>query len=128
MTVIENEQMVFVDVDGTLIIHVDPDDTSHGLKLLDVLDPVTNSHVIVGINEPMVRLVKEEWHRGSHVFVWSRGGYAWAANVVKALGLAPCVHFVLSKPLVYFDDLESSEWLKHRVFLDPKTVYKKLKE
>ncbi len=123
MIVLRNENVIFCDVDETLVHH----DTAD-LKTVDVVDPITGSHVVVGVNETMVRLVKEESHRGSIVVVWSRGGYEWAESVVVALGLESAVDYVMSKPHAYFDDKDISDWLKHRVFIDPKTVYKKQKE
>ena len=81
----------------------------------------------VGVHEPMVRLLKEESHRGSHIVVWSRGGYEWATNVLKALCIEDYVDQVMSKPSAYFDDKDISEWLKYRVYLKPDTIYKNVK-
>ncbi len=122
MTIIKNEMTVFVDVDGTLIVPYDPK-----LKqiVIKVYDAVTKHYVKVAIHEPMIRLVKEEHHRGSHVIVWSRGGHEWAANVIRALELTPFVHQVMSKPFAYFDDVKIDKWLKYRVYLEPDMQYKK---
>jgi hypothetical protein len=122
MIVNKNENIRPFDVDGTLIIH-----EKNFIELNDrvqVLDPVTNEYLTFRINKPMVRLLKEEYKRGSCIKVWSRGGWEWANNVVIALNLEPLIHEVLSKPLVYMDDSEVSAWLKDRVFIGPDERYK----
>jgi hypothetical protein len=57
--------------------------------------------------------------------VWSRGGYEWAANAVRALDLVKYVDEVVTKPMVYFDDKHVTEWLPYRVYLQPEMIYKK---
>lgn len=120
MTVIKNENFRPFDVDNCLIVHKDK-----SLMHAYVLDPVTGTNITVGVNEAMVRLLKEERQRGSYVVVWSRSGYEWAANVVRALYLEDCVDCVVSKPTIYFDDTPVKKWLKDRVFLGPDVQYKR---
>ncbi len=124
MKVIENENVVMVDVDDTLVMHVKPpyDLESKQVKVQDPLNPLATIEMVV--NEPMVRLVREEAHRGTTVVVWSRGGYEWAQNVVVALKLTEVIDYVMSKPTAYFDDKPVEEWLKYRVYLKPETIYK----
>lgn len=127
MNVIRSENNIMVDVDGTLIDHVAPDSLSTlpTEEVLSVSDPLQAGKLIkVRINKAMVRLLEEEHNRGSTIIVWSRGGYRWASNVIQALGLDNKVDYVMTKPLVYFDDVEVQDWLKYRVFLTPETVYK----
>lgn len=119
---ITKENPIPFDVDHTLIFPTDPE--VPGIKV-QVYDAVTKKFIIMIANEPMIRLLKEEKHRGSHIKVWSRGGWEWAANVVRALDLVPYVDEVLDKPSVYMDDLDIGEWLKYRVYLPPTTVYKR---
>lgn len=122
MNVIQSENIVYFDVDGTLVLPASD-------RVLDthinVYDTIEDKLIKLRVHEPMVRLLREEQARGSYVIVWSRGGYVWAESVVKALGLETCVHQVMSKPLAYFDDLPIEDWLKYRVFLSPETSYKK---
>lgn len=125
MLVIKNEMVDPYDVDGTLVIHTPIDLIPPGEEL-DVEDAVTGSKIRVRINRPMVRLLKESAARGAYVIVWSRGGYQWASDVIKALGLTAEVNLVLSKPLVYFDDLAVESWLPHRVFIDSEANYKQI--
>ncbi len=122
MIVTHSENIVFFDVDGTLIV---PPSGNPLDDHINIYDPIEGKLIRQRVHKPMVRLLKEEHARGSYVVVWSRGGHAWAESVVRALGLELYVHQVMSKPLAYFDDLPVDEWLKYRVFLSPDTVYKK---
>lgn len=123
METIKNERVIMVDVDGTLI-----DELRDGLDQQDtvtITDPLRLGRFLqFAINKAMVRLVKEEHHRGSYVVVWSKGGYEWASIIVTALGLTQHVHKVMTKPTAYFDDKPVTEWLTDRVFLDSNTKYK----
>lgn len=123
MRINKNEQNAFFDIDGTLIIHINSS-TYTKMPKVDVYDAVTKKYITVGVNTAMVRLLKEEHHRGTCIKVWSRGGWEWASNVIKALDLVPLVDEVMSKPMAYFDDVPIQEWLPYRVFLPPDTVYK----
>lgn len=124
MVTIKSENTRPFDVDGTIILPVTSSDphNSRYVRILDPIDPT--SYLRFRVHEPMVRLLKEEFHRGSCIIVHSRGGWAWAEAVVDALGLRPYVHYAKSKDLVYFDDCAVGEWLKDRVFLDPNLPYK----
>lgn len=121
MKIIENEYIVMVDVDETLVMH----DISATGELLDVKDPLRDRQIKMRINGPMVRLVQEEKARGAFIVVWSRGGRAWATAVVEALKLEESVDLIMAKPMTYFDDKDVSDWLKYRVYLTPDTIYKK---
>jgi|SRR5665213_730286 len=119
MKVCTNENVRPFDIDGCLIVSAD----QSSLKA-NVLDPVTGKTIKVGVNRAMVRLLKEEFQRGSFILVWSRSGYQWAKNVVIALELEQYVGQVMSKPIVYFDDTPVKKWLKDRVFIGPDVKYK----
>lgn len=123
MRINKNENNDFYDCDGTLILHLSAEQLKNHPKI-DILDPVTKKYITVGVNQPMVRLLRESHQRGFCVKVWSRGGWEWASNVLKALELVPYVDEVLSKPMAYFDDMPIETWLPYRVFLPPNTVYK----
>lgn len=108
------------DIDGTLIVH-----RSESSTLVEVLDPITDEFIIMGRNEAMIRLLKEEKHRGGFIVAWSRGGFEWATNVIDALNLKDCVDIIMDKPLVYFDNEEVVNWMKDRVFIGPEVKYKR---
>lgn len=123
MLVIKNENTVFFDVDNTLILCAS-EYICH--KKIWVYDPITNSKIEVAVHGSMIRLLREEHHRGSHVIVWSRGGYEWASNVIRALDLENYVHLVMTKPMAYFDDIPIETWLTNRVYFEP-NLHKKYK-
>lgn len=123
MRINTKEHLAPFDVDKTLILPIEGDHTPG--RRVKVRDPVTNGFILMAVHEPMERLLREEYQRGSHVIVWSRGGWEWALAVVNAVGVQDCVHDVYTKPLVYFDDVPIEEWLKYRVYLQPTEVYKK---
>jgi hypothetical protein len=120
MKVIKSEYNTFWDVDGTLVSH----DLDFKGPTVCVDDPVSGRMIEVVENEAMTRLMREEKHRGAYIVVWSRGGYEWAANVIKALGLEDAVDAVMSKPVSYMDDLPVQDWLQHRVYLPFTAKYK----
>lgn len=109
MNVIENELIVFIDVDGTLIR---PSDTG-SIKL-----PYGST---IKSYEPImahVDLVKEYHNRGYWVTVWSAGGFQWAWKVVNALKLERYVNQVMSKPSKFVDDKDNlADILGTRVFI-----------
>lgn len=119
--VIKNENVRPFDVDGCLIVRKE-----ESTETAIVIDPVDITRYIeVGINLPMVRLLEEEFQRGSYIEVWSRSGWEWAYNVIDALGLLEKVHVIKSKPIVYFDNEPVENWLKDRVFIGPDVPYKR---
>lgn len=123
MKIIKNERMIFCDVDDTLVMH--KEERPGGWDNVAIVpDRVTGKDLVLLVNTAMVKLVREEKHRGATIVVWSRGGYEWAADVVTALGLEDVVELVMSKPLVYFDDKPVQEWLTDRVYLPPTAAYK----
>lgn len=130
MKIIDKENLRMWDIDDTLVMH-NPYGPSTAEKFrafgaIAVVDPLNvNNKIIVYKNEPMIRLMQEEYARGSTNIVWSRGGYEWAKNVIEALGLTELVHTVMSKPLVYMDDKPVEEWMKDRVYIGPTTPYKR---
>lgn len=121
MRVHKNEHVTPFDVDKTLILPYDPESKNPWVW---VYDAVTNSKIKMTSHMPNIRLLKEEHHRGSHIIVWSRGGYEWAEAVIEALGLEKYVSDVYTKPYVYFDDLDVKEWMNQRVYLAPDAKYK----
>lgn len=125
MYTIKKENIRPFDVDRCLIMEADGEYSP--LPHAYIKDPLTGEDIKVRINLAMVRLLKEEQHRGGFVIVWSRSGWEWAEAVVEALSLRKYVNVVMSKPVVYFDDTPVEQWLKDRVFLDFDFVYKPTK-
>jgi hypothetical protein len=71
MRVIKNERTVYFDVDDTLILAIDASNPKPGVKI-DVYDALTKKFIRMIAHEPMVRLLKEEKHRGAFVGVEQR--------------------------------------------------------
>ncbi len=133
MRVIKSERIITVDIDDTMVMHRKvkvgleawiPGALVELGETIIVPDRITDTMIELEVNQNMIRLVKEEKHRGATIVVWSRGGYEWAADVVTALGLEDLVDTVMSKPLVYFDDKPVTEWLTDRVYIGPDENYK----
>lgn len=123
---LNNENPVFFDVDETLVLAPTADTGKMHLKEIAlVADPINPNETIIRLkHHAMIRLLKEEFSKGSYVIVWSRGGKDWAKAVVKALNLQDYVNLVMTKPMVYFDDLPIEQWLPYRVYIKPGTIYK----
>lgn len=127
LKVLKNERVIMVDIDDTLVMHELAKDVQ-GFTYVDVADPIYDDTFIrMKVNEPMVRLVREEIARGSQICYWSRGGFQWAKNVLEALDLDSyqSEQLVLTKPFAYFDDSPVDKWLVDRVYLKPDVCYKK---
>lgn len=102
MRVINNEYIVCVDCDDTLVLlnHKAPDIFIKGIP--------------VKIHQAHVQAIKEHHARGHYVIVWSAGGSAWATLVVQLLGLTAHVDHVQAKPTWYVDDIkDASLWMQH---------------
>lgn len=125
MITIKNENIRPFDIDGTLVLPYNPWIVNQPGRDVLVYDSVEDKHIKMIAHEPMIRLLKEEKAKGSFILVWSRSGNDWARNVIKALQLTEYVDVVMSKPLVYFDDVDVKDWMKDRVYLSPDMRYKK---
>lgn len=121
MKVVENEQILFSDVDDTLIRwdEINPKDGSG----ITILDPYDDNVVRLRPHLPHIKLIKDRKARGATIVVWSGGGYKWAEAVVRALELEDYVDYILSKPTVILDDLPLNEAIGHRVYLQPDHNY-----
>jgi phosphoserine phosphatase len=116
--IIENERVVCFDVDETLIHHIQPSDIDvfNQDRVLELKYESINETYLVLINEIHRKLVKEMYHRGRYVIIWSARGHEWAEIVVKALGLENHVHMIMSKPIAYVDDVGADDFMK-RIYI-----------
>lgn len=120
MQVINNEQVLTIDCDDTLVLWKDPVD---GEETVLVKDPYDGQLVRLVVHKPHVKLLKDRSARGCAIVVWSQSGSQWALAVVEALGVQDYVTLVISKPFAYVDDLPINEWLPKRTYLDPGIKY-----
>ena len=125
MKIVKNENPIFCDIDGTLILPYDSTASRQVGRIVHVYDALTDKKIRMVAHEPMIRILLEERRKGKYIVVWSRSGQEWAANVVRALDLVASVDLVISKPLVYLDDTPVETWMKDRVFLPADMIYKR---
>lgn len=113
MNVIENENIVCIDVDDTLVIWNIP----AGREAEAVLFNNFGFAEWLLPHHAHIKLLKQFKARGQMVIVWSQGGHQWAREVVKCLGLEKYVDIVMAKPKWIIDDLPAAAWTK-RTYLD----------
>jgi hypothetical protein len=113
MKVTENDNIITVDVDDTLVIW----DIPQGRESECVLFNNFGYAEWLLPHEAHIKLLKQFKVRGHYIIVWSQGGYEWAKAVVETLGLTEWVDEVKTKPKWYIDDLPSTAWMK-RTYLD----------
>jgi len=102
MKCIENDKVVFFDVDDTLIIWTTP------------LDEKSENAPQYRVSHKHVNELKRQSTRGYHVVVWSGSGYKWANEIVTKLGIEEYVDTVMGKPTYYYDDLPADKFLIRR--------------
>lgn len=84
-----------------------------------VTDPyVTGNSIRLRPNHKHIKLLKDHKARGYGVIVWSAGGSAWARAAVEALELESYVDVILAKPAKFVDDLQATEILGTRIYLN----------
>lgn len=110
MIEINNENVMFVDVDETLVTQnlafsqaIDFD--NYGI--IERLFPI-DSHI---------DFIKKSKARGRYIIIWSSNGHAWCKEVVTKLGLTEYVDMIMTKPVIYVDDSPMNKWA-FRVFLE----------
>lgn len=123
MQVIRGRAPAPFDVDDSLVMHL-PVELHKDYRTVKIVDEIEGKTITMVVNEPMVRLLKEEASRNRLVIVWSRGGELWAEAVVKALKLEKYVDLIMEKPVVYYDDKPIEDWLPYRVYLPYTQLYK----
>lgn len=120
MKVTENEMVVYVDIDGTLVNKGDHVATNyHGTKV----DYYGFTHEI----HPLwsnIEFMKTLKARGWYIVVHSHNGWKYAKNVVEALELQDYVDEVKSKPFKYLDDVPCEKWMGTRINLEEEIRWK----
>lgn len=127
MNVVANEDVVFFDVDDTLVMW-DKTPNDDAKTYVYVIDPYDGKQMRLEVHTPHVKLLRNLSARGTAVVVWSQSGYRWASIIVSALDLQDCVQLVMTKPKSYVDDLPVTDWLKDRIFISPDSNWAHTKE
>ncbi|NJL76853.1 MAG: hypothetical protein HC892_19360, partial [Saprospiraceae bacterium] len=65
-----------------------------------------------------VQYIKSLHNRGFKVEIWSGNGWAWAAAVVKELGLEKYISRIKSKPVIFIDDKHPAGILGLPIFIE----------
>lgn len=111
MQVIQNESIVMVDIDQTLVMHSRQNDS------FVIVNPYSGSQISLMRNEKHIELLKQLKGRGMFVIVWSAAGVLWAQSVIDTLELQDYVDIVMTKSSKYVDDLHAAEILGQRIYL-----------
>jgi hypothetical protein len=114
--IVRNESTIWVDVDQTLIVYP-TEGVNYEKATLEVVNPNDGVKERFIPHAGHIKILKQRKGRGSHITVWSAGGYAWAEAVVKALGLEAYVDLICTKPHIYIDDKEAKDIMGERVYL-----------
>ena len=117
MRVTENDNVVYFDIDETLVMWAWPKEFDGQAIKFDNFGYET----MLLPHQKHIDLLKQFKVRGHHVIVHSQGGWQWAKEVVKVLGLENWVDEAKSKPKWIVDDLPATAWTtRHYIGLDGK--------
>lgn len=126
MISLDSENVVLCDVDDTLVMW-GKNYHKPGRGKVKVYDPYGKTNVYLKPHKRHIELLKTYKGRGIMVGVWTAAGYKWAQSVIKTLKIEKYVHFVMTKPTKYMDDLENpKDILGSRVYLKPWGIYDQL--
>lgn len=123
MYYVEGDNIVFFDVDNTLIMwNPDPNDP----RVIDI--PTLFGHWVgdgkftpetmkVIPHKEHLERVKGHKRLGNTVVVWSKSGPRWAQHIVNHFGLQDYVDVVCGKPTCFYDDLKPEEFMGERRYI-----------
>lgn len=129
MIVLRGNQIIFCDVDDTLVKWGTPTTEEEMKDAIPITCPISKTYID---NEPIeveswieylrphkkhIEQIKLHKMRGHTVVIWSAGGAEWAEAVVKALNLENYVDLVIGKPTWTYDDLKFHEFMGKVIYL-----------
>lgn len=121
MFVIPGDNIVFFDVDNTLIMWDPPEDQLDKAVDLPMLEsPYGQDFVKVVPHKAHLTMIQRHYQLGNTVVVWSKSGPRWAEHVVKFFNLQDYVHAVCGKPSCFYDDLKPEEFMVERRYFTNK--------
>lgn len=117
---VENENIVGVDIDDTMILYPEESLTKEQALMLGYreFEDFTGKKILALPSEKHIRLLEYYHARGFWIIVWSGNGYRHADNILKQLGVRHCANQIMSKMGRYLDDVECSRWMGTRVYLE----------
>lgn len=111
MKVTKNEQILYCDIDSTLVFDCDK---SHPealpAKYYDETRWVRPHH-------KQIQFLKTLKTRGFYVIAHSGNGHGWVEEIINLLKLSKYVDEVKSKPVFYLDDLPAEKWMGSRIYI-----------
>jgi FMN phosphatase YigB (HAD superfamily) len=110
---VKNEAIICFDIDETLLMPEKGDGTDVFVKYNGRVEK-RNPH------RKHIQFLKDNYFRGFTIYLWSGNGAEWCAAASDALGLDEYVDHVMAKPIKIVDDLDPSEWLPKRIYLENK--------
>lgn len=122
MNIIDNETLICVDIDYTLLMWKDKIKKGH--KVVLFTDPYSKEQKYVRVHEPNLKILTSHLARGSAVIVWSASGSKWAKEAMRALKLKHHNLHVFCKPRGYVDDKSCDKWMGEQIYLDVEDGWK----
>lgn len=121
MKVIEGDNIYYYDCDDTLVMWDNiykkyEEDGVTPTNAIQCIAPYSTMIFELVPHDQHIHHLKESSKHGVTIIVWSAGGYQWAEEVVKKLGLEDYVDAVMSKPSKYIDDLNCKEFMGERIY------------
>ncbi|MDD3412588.1 MAG: hypothetical protein PHY47_01175 [Lachnospiraceae bacterium] len=107
MVEIKGNRSVYFDVDDTLVDW----NQSHSEDAL-----AFNNNGYIEMLKPkwdIIKKLKEHKRNGDTIIVWSQNGWDWCKEVVTTLSIESYVDAVITKPDIYYDDLNCKEFMKN---------------
>jgi hydroxymethylpyrimidine pyrophosphatase-like HAD family hydrolase len=109
MIVVRNENVVYFDVDETLVYWTDDE--------FEIDANFYGKQQYIKPHFAHIDFLKSLKSRGYYIVVHSGNGYQWAEQVVKLLELEDSVDEVKTKPCKIIDDKPLSDWLGPVIYI-----------
>lgn len=104
--VLENDHIACFDVDETLVLWNIPPGFEG--KTVECINYGYKEHLLP--HDVHIKLLRQFKFRGHAVVIWSQGGYEWAVEVAKRLGIFDDANIIMAKPKWLIDDLPPDAW------------------
>lgn len=115
MKVIKNENIIHVDIDDTLIIHLNNKDHPDEEY---IINPYTYEKMRIRRSLKHIELIKNYKGRGFYIIAHSGNGWKYTESIIKQLNLEEYIDLVHTKNSRYVDDLPCEEWMGNRIYLE----------
>jgi phosphoserine phosphatase len=117
MQTIQSQKIICFDVDDTLVLYSGNrswgKNNKEAVKFRDpyISKEYFDSYLYLKPNIEVIELLKTYKAAKWTVIVWSAGGWQWAQEVTKTLGIEEYVDICMSKPERYVDDNPCTVWM-----------------